>query len=415
MRKMKLNGTAAIVIAMILGIIAGSLFSDFMVSKKFVGDIFLRLIQMSVVILVMGSVIEAVGSLKMKALGRLGGKSLLGFVFTTLVAATVGILLSNLIQPGSGIIYNGELTTTTTATEQTLAEMITGFFPNNIIDSLASGNTIQVIVFAILFGIAIILINEQTGDTKILRFVQSINQVLLKLIKIVMNLAPIGIFSLLGWAIGSYGLAVIIPLFKILLTIIVACLVILSIFILITATYARVSPLRLTKKMLHMGIVALTTASSAITLPVKMEDSENKIGISKEVSRLVNPLGMSLNSDGTALFLAVACITIAQFFGMDLSLQAQFKVVIMATLATIGTIVVPGGGLVALAIVLPTVGLPIEGIALLAGIDWFSGMFRTLLNVTDDVLVALVVAVSEDEFNREIFDADLIKAPDASA
>ena len=135
-----------------------------------------------------------------------------------------------------------------------------------------------------------------------------------------------------------------------------------------------------------------------------MEDSENKVGISRRVSRLINPLGMSLNSDGLALYLALSCLTIAQFFHVDLSLQQQFVIVIMSTLATLGTVVVPGGGLVALAIVLPTAGLPIEGVALLAGIDWFSGMFRTTLNVIDDVLVALIVAYSEGEFYRDIFD-----------
>lgn len=153
-----------------------------------------------------------------------------------------------------------------------------------------------------------------------------------------------------------------------------------------------------------MGIVAFTTTSSAIALPIKMEDSENKLGVSKNISNLVNPLGMSLNSDGLALFLSIACITIAQFFGIDMTINQQFIIITMAILATLGTVVVPGGGLVALAIVLPTIGLPIEGVALLSGIDWFSGMFRTVLNVIDDALVSLTIAVNENEFDRNIFE-----------
>lgn len=152
--------------------------------------------------------------------------------------------------------------------------------------------------------------------------------------------------------------------------------------------------------------MAFTTTSSAITLPVKMADAENKIGISKRISRLVNPLGMTLNSDGLALYLAIACITISQFFNINMTISQQVTIVVMSTLATLGTVVVPGGGLVALAIVLPVMGLPLEGIALLAGIDWFSGMFRTVMNVIDDVIVALAIAINENEFDREIFLSD---------
>lgn len=137
-----------------------------------------------------------------------------------------------------------------------------------------------------------------------------------------------------------------------------------------------------------------------------MADAENKIGISKRISRLVNPLGMTLNSDGLALYLAIACITISQFFNINMTISQQVTIVVMSTLATLGTVVVPGGGLVALAIVLPVMGLPLEGIALLAGIDWFSGMFRTVMNVIDDVIVALAIAINENEFDREIFLSD---------
>ncbi|MDO5784793.1 MAG: dicarboxylate/amino acid:cation symporter [Eubacteriales bacterium] len=406
MNKLLKNSTFQIFLAMILGIIAGLIIPNVMVSVKFIGDIFLRLIQMTVVVLVMGSVIEAVGSLKRKEIGALGGKAFIGFACTTLIAGTVGIIGANIVRPGSGINFTGELTTEITGSDQTLAEIVTNFFPSNIVASIADGNTIQVIVFALLAGLAVSLLSETDGNNKILEGVKAINQVLLTVIKLVMKIAPLGIFSLLGWAIGNYGLAVILPLAKFLATFAVCAIVILAVFITLTSAYVKVSPLRLAKKLTNMGVVAFTTTSSAVTLPTKMADSENKIGISKRVSRLINPLGMSLNSDGLALYLALACLTVAQFFGVEMSIQQQFVVVIMSTLATLGTVVVPGGGLVALAIVLPTIGLPIEGVALLSGIDWFSGMFRTTLNVIDDVLVALIVAKQEGEFDREIFDRD---------
>lgn len=404
MKKFKLNNTILIFVAMILGMVAGYFFKDFMVSTKFIGDIFLRLIQMSVVVLIMGSVIESIGSLKIRELKRIGAKTFVCFATTTILGTLVGVFLANIIKPGIGINFTSDLSTNISGGKDTIGTIITNFFPNNIVASLSNGNTIQVIIFALLFGIALSILIEKTNDTKILELVKSFNQVLVTVIEIVMKIAPLGIFSLLGWVIGTYGFAVIIPLFKFLLTLALGSILILAIFITIVSSYAKVNPFKLISKLSRMGIVAFTTTSSAITLPIKMKDSEEKLGVSKEISNLVNPLGMSLNSDGLALFLAIACITIAQFFGINMTIQQQFVVIIMATLATLGTVVVPGGGLVALAIVLPTVGLPIEGVALLAGIDWFSGMFRTLLNVIDDALVAFTISVNENEFNRSIFD-----------
>lgn len=398
------NTTLQIFLAMMLGIVAGLVLPELMVELKFIGDIFLRLIQMGIILLVMGSVIEAIGSLHRKEIGNLGLKALFGFALTTISAAVVGIVIANVIQPGAGIVYNEELTTSIKATDKTIAQIITDFFPSNIISSIGSGSTIQVIVFAILAGLASSIISESNPNNTFLNNIKSLNEILLQVIKLVMKIAPLGIFCLLGWVIGYYGIQVILPLFKFLLAFAIGMTLILAVFIFITATVVKVSPLKLSKKLLRMGVMAFTTTSSAITLPTKMADSEERIGVSKRVSRLINPLGMSLNSDGLAIYLALSCLTIAQFFNIEMSIQQQFIVVIMSTLATLGTVTVPGGGLVALAIVLPTVGLPIEGVALLAGIDWFSGMFRTVLNVIDDVLVALLVAHSENEFDREIFE-----------
>lgn len=398
------NTTLQIFLAMMLGIVAGLVLPELMVELKFIGDIFLRLIQMGIILLVMGSVIEAIGSLQRKEIGNLGIKALFGFALTTISAAVVGIVIANVIQPGAGIVYNEELTTSIKATDKTIAQIITDFFPSNIISSIGSGSTIQVIVFAILAGLASSIISESNPNNTFLNNIKSLNEILLQVIKLVMKIAPLGIFCLLGWVIGYYGIQVILPLFKFLLAFAIGMTLILAVFIFITATVVKVSPLKLSKKLLRMGVMAFTTTSSAITLPTKMADAEERIGVSKRVSRLINPLGMSLNSDGLAIYLALSCLTIAQFFNIEMSIQQQFIVVIMSTLATLGTVTVPGGGLVALAIVLPTVGLPIEGVALLAGIDWFSGMFRTVLNVIDDVLVALLVAYSENEFDREIFE-----------
>ncbi len=306
--------TTSIFIMMILGMAAGYVASDLMVQLKFVGDIFLRLIQMSIVLLVMGSVVEAIASLDLHSLGRLGTKAFAGFSVTTVAAATVGLVLANVLTPGSGISFGQELTTNVKGSDATLASIITNFFPKNIVQSIADGNTIQVIVFALFLGVSINIVMERTHSKELLHGVKACNECLLTIVRLVMKMAPIGIFSLLGWAIGKYGFAVILPLFKFLGGMALGSILILATGITTAAFVARVSPLALAGKLVNMGVVAFTTTSSAVTLPVKMADSENKIGISRRVSRLINPLGMTLNSDGLALYLALACITVAQCF-----------------------------------------------------------------------------------------------------
>jgi len=402
----KIGNTGWIVIGMLAGIAAGSIFGPVMANLKIFGDIFLRLIQMSVVILVLGGVIEAVGSLRPSQLGNLGAKTFLYFACTTIFSAVIGLMLANIFQPGSGILYQSTLESSIKADTTSVSTIALNFFPTNIFSALSSGNTIQVIIFGLLFGSALSILGEKEGaqEHPVLTMVKKINEILIQVIKMIMKAAPFGIFSLLGWAIGTIGLSVILPLIKFLAIFAVGDVIILSLFITLSALHARVSPLAVAKRLQRTVIVAFTTASSAITLPTQMEDSETRLGISKNVSRLVNPLGMSLNSDGLALYLVLACMTIAQFFNIELTISQQITVVVLSTLQTLGTIVVPGGGLVALAIVLPSVGLPIEGVALLAGIDWFSGMLRTVLNVVDDTLVALSIAKNVDEFDRTIFD-----------
>jgi len=387
---------------MVLGMVIGLIVGPAIAPVKVVGDIFLRLIQMSVVVLIMGAVIEAVGSLDPKELGKLGGKIFAWFMALTALAAALGIGLGYIVKPGAGL--NMDMgATAIAASEQTLSEMIVGFFPTNIIDAMAKANMIQVIIFSILFGLSLSVIGKQDKDNVVLNFIRHFNVAILNVVKMVMNLAPIGIFSLLAWVTGTIGVKVIVPLAKFLGSMAIGTVIYMVFLILISAAYAKVSPVRLAKHLWKMTVVAFTTTSSAITLPTKMEDSEIKLGVSKRISRLVNPLGMALNSNGLSLYLSLACITLAQFFGMEMSMIELVRIVVLSTLACLGTVVVPGGGLVALATVLPAMGLPPESIALLAGIDWFSGMFRTVLNVDSDALVAMIIAVDEKELDYDIF------------
>ena len=404
----KMNMTNQIMIAMVLGIVVGLAVGPSIEPIKIFGDIFLSLIQMSVVVLVMGAVIEAVGDLDAKGLGKLGLKMAIWFMASTFLAAALGIILGYLIQPGTGV--EAQLSGTVVETSNSsLSEIILGFFPTNIIESMANANMIQVIVFAVLFGLSISIVSTKMDVSILKTGIKQFNVIILQIVKMIMVMAPLGIFSLLAWVTGTIGIAVIIPLIKFLAAMAIGTIVFLILWIIITAAYVKVNPLTLGKKLSNMTLVAFTTTSSAIALPTKMEDQEVKLGISKRISRLVGPLGMALNSNGLALYLSLAAITLAQFYEVNFTLTDMLQIVVLSTLACLGTVVVPGGGLVALAIVIPSLGLPTESIALLAGIDWFSGMFRTVLNVDADATIAMILAYDEKELDYSIFNEEKVK------
>ncbi|MHC5247261.1 dicarboxylate/amino acid:cation symporter [Enterococcus sp. LJL90] len=398
MPKMLKSLTNQILFATVLGIVCGLILHDKIAFIKVIGDVFLRLIQMSVVILIMGAVIEAVGSLEAKVLGKIGLKVMLWFIGSTILAAAIGVVVGLIVQPGADVtIANVELDSIATSSG-TLSEMILEFFPSNIVEAMANANMIQVIVFALLFGLTLSLADRKKTQP-ILDFVASFNHVILKMVTLVMKLAPIGIFCLVAPMVGSVGIEILLTLTKFLLTLGASSLLFMLIWLMLTAVYCKVPFKQLCQKMWRMSVVAFTTTSSAVTLPIQIEDSEEKLGISDRISKLVMPLGMTLNSNGLALFLSISIITFAQFYGIELALPDLIQAVILSTLACLGTVVVPGGGLVALATVMPMLGLPTESIAILAGIDWFSGMFRTLLNVDADTTVALIIAKDEGELD----------------
>ncbi len=358
-----------ILIGMIGGLAAGWLFGEKMASIQFIGDIFLRLIQMSIVFLVMGSIVESVGSLENKELGKMGVKIFVLFGFTTVVAAAVGITFANLIQPGVGLNLATEITGSGIDVQEGWRDLLVNIVPRNIAGAMAAGQMLPVVFFSLIMGVSVSMLHGKESAKTVLTIARSFNEVMLNLIRICMKLAPIGIFSYLAAVTGKIGIQVVIPLLKYLGAIAIACILIEVVFITIAALYVKVSPWRLALKVSRMAIVAAVTTSSAISLPTKMRDSEIKLGVSKRISRLVNPLGMNLNSDGQALFVALATLTIAQFYNMEMTLIDQIVVVAVATATTLGNFTTPGGALVTLAIVIQILGLPMEGLAIVAGVD----------------------------------------------
>lgn len=406
----KISLTKWMVIASVLGVIAGLVFGPAMGNIKFLGDIFLRLMQMSVVFLVMGAIIEAVGGLDIKDIGKLGGKTIFLFVASTVFAAFVGLTLAIIIKPGVGVTGVEAAAYTGNLVEGNPLDLLVNFFPKNVVESMATGGILQVIVFSIFFGLAISILRSKNGENIVFNFIKELNVIIIQIIKIVMNYAPIGIFALVGSITGTAGMGMLFALGKFLIALTVGCIAVLLLFVLIASAYGKLNPIKLLKNMENTIIVAITTTSSAVSLPVAMEDSEQKIGISRRVSRLVNPLGMNLNSHGLAVTVAVGCITVAQFFGIPLEVSDYLMIGVMSAVATFANLAVPGGALVTMAVGFSLVGLPLEGVAIIAGVDWFAGIIRTLLNVADDVLIAVIVAISEDELDRDIFNRDHKKA-----
>lgn len=402
----KTNLTIQIIIMTVLGIVFGALFGEYLGFLDVLGKIFLRLIQMSIVVLIMGQIIEAVGSLNPKGLGKIGLKTFGLFLFSSLIAAVIGVTAGTVFNPGSGVNtssmdVSGEAFETTSA--GTIPELVLEFFPTNIFNAMAEGIIVQVIVFALIFGIALSFVRIEQKENSILEWIKQINAIILKMIGLIMKLAPIGIFAIIVSTISKMGLSVILPMGKYLIVYGFATAMYLLIWFIVTSIYLKVSIIQLTRNMIEMSLVALTTTSSAITLPTALHDSKEKLGISDRIAKLVLPLGMSLNSNGSSMHMAITIVTIAQIYGVTYQMSDFVYIVILSTMASLANAVVPGAGLVSLSIVIPSMGLPIESIALFAGIDWFVGMLRTVLNVDSDTTTALIIAKSENELDYDIF------------
>lgn len=405
MKLKKLNMTYKIMIAMILGVIVGTIGKEKVEGIKILGDIFLRLIQMSIIFLVMGQIIEAVGNLNPKELGKQGIKVITIFFVTSVLAAALGILFAFIFKPGIGLKVGSinNIDSLKEANIGTMSELLLGFFSNNIVKSMSDGVIVQVIVFALLFGLALSFYRNENKDSKLINIISEFNNVILKMISLIMKIAPIGIFSLITSTIGQNGIDVVIPLSKYILIYALATLIYLLLFFIVSSSYCKINLISLIKGMFGISVMALATTSSAVTLPTEMKDAKEKLGIRENVNKLVLPLGMSLNSNGSAMHMAFTIITISQIYNITYSPSEYAYIALLATLISLANAVVPGAGLISLAIIVPQLGLPLEAVAIFAGVEWFVGMLRTILNVDSDTLTALIVAKGSNDIDYSVY------------
>lgn len=393
-----------ILIAFVVAIIVGLIFGANMEVVKPLGDLFLRLIKFIIAPLVLSTLVVGVASIgDPKSLGRVGTKTIAYYLVTTAVAIIIGLGFAFIISPGKGLSI--EMPTTDVEVNETegVIQTFLNIVPENPFLSLAEGNILQIIFFAIFIGLALTLIGEKASP--VYNFFESFSEVMFKVTGIVMHFAPIGIFGLVAPIIGQYGAQVLLPLFKIILAVGLACLLhAIIVYSSAVKTFAKMNPVTFFKGIAPAAVVAFSTTSSAATLPVTIKNTQENLGVSNKISSFVLPLGATVNMDGTAIYQGVAVIFIAQFYGLDLSFMQLVTVVITTVLASIGTAGVPGAGMIMLAMVLAAIGLPLEGIALIAGIDRILDMFRTTVNIVGDASAAVVVAGTEDELDRTAFE-----------
>lgn len=386
-----------ILAALFLGLIVGLIVGPGIVVIKPIGTLFINAIKMIVVPLIFLSLVCGVMSLEPAKLGRIGGKTIGLYLCTTVVAVSFGLIVGLLIEPGVGLSLKAGAAPAVKAPPP-VVDVFLAMVPTNPVDALARGDVLQIIVFAIVFGIAMTLAGERAAP--LARVIQAGNDVILKLVGMVMELAPFGVFALIAWVTGTYGAAALLPLIKLIIAVYVACAI--HAFVTLSGLVAilgRLSPMQYIKGIAEPGIVAFTTTSSNATLPVTMRVAETKLGISNAVASFSLPLGATVNMDGTAIYQGITALFVAQLFGIDLGAGQYIAIITSATLASIGTAGVPGAGLIMMSMVLGAVGLPLEGIAVVAGIDRILDMARTSVNVIGDLAVSLVVAKSEGELD----------------
>ncbi|MFT6190419.1 MAG: Na+/H+-dicarboxylate symporter [Oleispira sp.] len=366
------------------------------------GQIFVSSLKVLVVPLVFISLVCGTCQLQgQSSLGRLSLKAIGLYLLTTAIAISIAIFVAELLQPGIGI----EMTTAadfTAPASQPLSQVFINIFPNNPVKAMAEGNMLQVIVFAILIGLAI----GRSGvkGERLSQHFNDWNEIMMTLVTLLMKLAPYGVFCLLFSLFAKQGLGVIGDLALYMVTVLLVLAIhALGVYPLLLKTFSGLDPIIFLRKMRNTQLFAFSTASSSATIPVTLRAVEQRLGVSNRVASFTIPLGATINMDGTAIMQGVATVFIAQAFGLDLGLMDYLLVIMTATLASVGTAGVPGVGLVTLAMVLQQVGLPVEGIALIIGVDRILDMVRTAVNVTGDASVSCIVAKSENAMDETIF------------
>ena len=410
------NLTRNILLGMFLGALVGAFFFyapfTFVTgSKVFLeemvfnlgSEIFMNLLKMLVVPLVFFSLVSGIASLtSLKSFGSIAGKTVGLYLFTTAIAVSLSLFVGSIFKPGSNYLNSIPQNVDQLPQGQSLYETIAGIFPANILEAMASNDMLAIVFFSILFGLALNKTNHLTGN--LTASFEKLNTVFLQLVLMIMTIAPVGVFCLIGKFVITDGFNIFkdVVLYVVLLTGVLLIHAFVT-YSLLLKFLAQLNPLWFFNKMKEAAIFAFSTSSSAATIPVTLKTVNQDIGVDKDVASFVVPVGATINMDGTAIMQGMATIFIAQIAGMDLTLIQYVQVVLLAVITSIGTAAVPSAGTITLVIILQQFNLPLEAIGIILAVDRILDMIRTSVNITGDATVACVVARSENSFNKEVF------------
>lgn len=367
--------------------------------------VFLSSLKLLVVPMVFVSLVSGAGALEdIKKLGRLGTRTFLIYLLTTSLAIGIALLFAEIIDPGQGFVMSAP-SYYESQESPSLVEVVSNIFPSNPIQAMAQGEMLQIIVFALLFGIGLTL--SGAAGKRVLSVFNDLNEIIMKIVMLLIELAPIGVFCLLTKVFAQQGFAAIAPMAKYFFT--VLAILIFHCFIVygsLLKLFTGLNPVKFYKKFGEVMVFAFSTASSNATIPVSMEVTEKRLGVHNSVAAFTIPFGATINMDGTAIMQGVATVFVSQAYGIDIGISGYMMVILTATLASIGTAGVPGVGLVMLAMVFKQVGLPVEGIGMILGVDRLLDMVRTAINVTGDSVVSCIVATAEKQMDVDVFNKE---------
>ncbi|WP_341793604.1 MULTISPECIES: dicarboxylate/amino acid:cation symporter [unclassified Rickettsia] len=390
-----------VTLGLILGVIFGSYLSSYVSYVKPIGDIFLRLIKMIIAPLIFFSLVSGITSMKdSSALGRVGMKAVLAFLGTTFFATVFGLAVALILKPGHGIHMDlGATHTVSTVATFNIFDFFVRIVPDNAIGAFANDDVLQIVFFAIFTGITL----NKMGTTAepVTDLIHLMSKMVLKMISFVIQLSPYGAFALTAWIVGMYGIEVMSSLSKLVMAVVVAMIFQYLIFGLLIYLFCRVSPIPFYKKSFEYQILAFSTSSSKATLATTMQVCRERLGISEASTSFVLPLGASINMDGFAINLSLTTIFFAQMMGVTLAPHDYLVIILTSTLGSIGGAGIPGASLIMLPMVLSSVHLPIEGVAIIAGIDRILDMLRTTINITGDATITLIIDNSEGTLDKE--------------
>lgn len=397
-----------VLIGLFLGVIAGLVLKEKAVHLKIFGTVFISLVKMVIVPLIFFALLSGITSMQGQGnLTRVGIKGFASYIFTAIFAVLIGLAAGNIFQPGAGVDLNSLLESGTASNDfkavapPSIGEFLLNLIPKNPIKSMATDQFLQIIIFSIFTGITINLVGSKAEPIK--ELVASASQVMFKMIELIIRLAPLGAFGYIAWVVGTQGLDILKALVMLVVTLIVACIFQYIVFGLMIAVFGRLSPFPFYKKILFTQSIAFATSSSKATLSTAMTQLQEKMGVSKTNSNFLLPLGVCINMDGTAIYLGIAALFFSQAYGIDLTMQNYMMLIMTCTFGSMGAAGIPSGSIIFMSMVLSSVGLPIEGIGIILGVDRVLDMLRTTINITGDSAITMIVDRSEKTMDEKTY------------